>query len=85
MSHPEQATVASNQEFDAGGRQRAMVQVLEATADRIASPQVRSEHFIARRIGEEGRARAADELRRKAQEIQEPPPELSWAERFKAS
>lgn len=85
MSHPERATVASDQEFDAGGRQREMVQLLEATADRIASPQSRSEHFIARRIGEEGRARAADELRQKVQEIQNPPPELSWAERYKAS
>lgn len=85
MSHPEQATVALDQEFDAGGRQREMVQMLEAAADRISSPQGRSEHFIARRIGEEGRAKAAEELRRKAQEIQEPPPELSWAEKFKAS
>ena len=85
MSHPEQAMTSNEQEFDAGGRQREMAQMLEAAADRIASPQKSSEHFIARRIGEEGRARAAAELRQKAIDVQQPPPELSWAERFKAS
>lgn len=78
----EQATEASTeQEFDAGGQQREMAQLLEATADRLASPQQHSESFIARRIGEEGRARAAAELRQKAQEVIGPPPDKSLDQR----